>query len=129
MNDFSSTARERFAKMDIPELIKEINHRVFLSYAGGWGVWGVYRRQIDKALIEELRERPIDLSAIDKGDWTRFDFSQLVDYDESLQKIIQRGEGVTEEMSHEREQKILDMSHSVDLDSLLDSADKDDLPF
>lgn len=77
---------EEFSRDDIQSLIKEYNHRVSLGRGGGWSVWGAYRRQIDKALEAELRKRNIDLSEIDCGDY--FDYSQEVEYNQELNKII-----------------------------------------
>lgn len=128
VNSFYDDAYRKFSAMGMPELIDEYNRRVMLGYRGGWGVWGPFRRQIDMALVAVLRERPIDLSDVDLGEW--LDFSQLVTLDVPSNKLMQRGLELTVSRAEQRKQFIIRQSQeplaagSSDTDGA-----GDDLPF
>ena len=114
--------------MGMPELIDEYNRRVMMGYRGGWGVWGPFRRQIDMALVTVLRERPIDLSDVDQGEW--LDFSQLVTLDVVSNKLLQRGMEVTASRAEQRKQFIIRQSQEIIAAGSSDTDGAgDDLPF
>lgn len=127
-SSFYDDAYRKFSAMGMPELIDEYNRRVMMGYRGGWGVWGPFRRQIDMALVTVLRERPIDLSDVDQGEW--LDFSQLVTLDVVSNKLSQRGLELTVSRAEQRKQFIIRQSQeplaagSSDTDGA-----GDDLPF
>lgn len=127
-SSFYDDAYRKFSAMGMPELIDEYNRRVMLGYRGGWGVWGPFRRQIDMALVAVLRERPIDLSDVDLGEW--LDFSQLVTLDVPSNKLVQRGMEVTASRAEQRKQFIIRQSQETLAAGSSDTdGESNDLPF
>lgn len=86
-NKFFSDALKKFEKLDIEGLIKEFNHRVIIGKKGGWSVWGIYREQIDYALILEIWRRRIDMSEVNRDKY--IDFSKYVIYNNEKNKLEQ----------------------------------------
>lgn len=127
-SSFYDDAYRKFSAMGMPELIDEYNRRVMMGYRGGWGVWGPFRRQIDMALVNVLRERPIDLSDVDQGEW--LDFSQLVTLDVASNKLVQRGMETTVSRAEQRKQFIIQQSQETVATGSSDTdGDDDELPF
>ena len=75
-----------------------------------------------------LRERPIDLSDVDLGEW--LDFSQLVTLDVPSNKLVQRGMEVTASRAEQCKQFIIRQSQETLAAGSSDTdGESNDLPF